>query len=231
MKTADEFIKAQTGKGVDVDGAYGAQCWDLFAYFCKQAGYPVFRCTSSGYVKDLWNNRNASGILKYFDVVSTPQKGDWFIWGECNVAPTSHIAMFVSANGSSVGSFLGQNQNGIAVANICNMTYAGKLGILRPKCYAGGVTPTPTKTVAQKAGIPEKGSMKAMVSDIVVRTVPSLNKGDTGFKYNKDMTVYYDSVVEAENWYWLSYIGASTGSRRFVAYKSIDNTKVYWKLI
>lgn len=135
MITAQEFINERNGKAVDVDGAYGAQCWDLFAYFCKCAGYPILNCTSTGYAKDIWNLRKSSGALNYFVEAPIMQKGDWCIWGETSNTPYSHIAMFVSDAGNGYGNFLGQNQNGSSVANIVKLPYTGTLGALRPKCY------------------------------------------------------------------------------------------------
>lgn len=134
MISATQFINDRIGHEVDVDGAYGAQCWDLFAFFCKQADWPIFHCTTTGYVKDLWNNRNSSGILNYFKIVNAPQKGDWTIWNNCAACPLSHIAMFVSDNNNGTGKFLGQNQEGYGVT-IKNFPYAGVFGYLRPKCY------------------------------------------------------------------------------------------------
>ena len=115
-----EYVNKYLGKATDVDGYYGAQCWDSFARFDLEVGYPVFNCTSSGYVKDIWNLRKTSGILKYFEEVtnlSELQDGDWCIWGNCSVAPDSHIAMFRKHTSKNRGIFFGQNQGGSKVAN------------------------------------------------------------------------------------------------------------------
>lgn len=134
MVSPQQFIDAQIGKTVDVDGYYGPQCWDLFAFFCQEAGYPVFNCTTTGFVKDIYNDRYESGILNYFDDVSVMQKGDWCVWGNSPATPFSHIAMFVQDNGNGTGLFFGQNQ-GSPVANVTSIPYAGSLGALRPHCY------------------------------------------------------------------------------------------------
>lgn len=148
MLSAQEFITQRNGKAVDVDGYYGAQCWDLFAYFCKLAGYPIINCTSSGYVKDIWNNRKTNGALKNFNETQIMQKGDWCIWGNCAAAPSSHIAMFVEDIDGKHGKFLGQNQ-GSSTANIITFPYAGSLGALRPKCYVKAAKPTTTSSKAK----------------------------------------------------------------------------------
>lgn len=139
MITATDFYNKTINKAFDVDGAYGAQCWDLFAYFCQCQGYAVINCTSSGYAKDLWNQRSSSGILKNFSVVSVKdmRNGDWIIWGECDVAPVSHVAMFVNYadNSKTSANVLGQNQAGKSAANKAKFTLTGVLGVFRPKAY------------------------------------------------------------------------------------------------
>lgn len=146
MKTPHEFYMSQIGKAVDVDGYYGPQCWDLFAFFCKVAGYPVFNCTTSGFVKDIWYNRKTSGILNFFDEapVNKMQDGDWVIWGNCKSCPDSHIAMFRKYEGSNAAIFLGQNQAGQCAANQVCITLNGILGALRPKCYLANDEPVHT---------------------------------------------------------------------------------------
>lgn len=222
MLTPQEFVDERIGKGVDVDGAYGTQCWDLFAYFCRLARYPLFNCTKTGYVKDIWTQRHTSGILNYFDEVPLDaiQDGDWVIWDNSKVAPDSHLAMFTQKVNNNAGIFLGQNQNGIATASLVQLSYEGIMGVLRPKVYGYSTSLFP---------IPTKGSAVALYDEIRVRNIPSLIKGDSGSRYQAQMKVNYDSVVVADGWYWLSYVSYS-GIRRYVAYGSIDGKHVYWKI-
>lgn len=137
MLSPHEFYLNTINKSIDMDGAYGAQCWDLFAYFCKLAGYPQFNCTTTGYVKDLWNDRFSSGILQYFEAVSVNSMvdGDWAVWSNCAFAPYSHLAMFRLNNNNGTGVFLGQNQGGIQATTQLNCPYNGLMGALRPKVY------------------------------------------------------------------------------------------------
>lgn len=160
MISAQAFYLERINKGVDVDGAYGFQCWDLFAYFCKLAAYPIIRCTQSGYAKDIANQKKSNGMLTNFIEVSvgSMQDGDWVIWGVSPATPYSHIAMFRKSNGNGTGVFLGQNQGGKQVASQINLPYAGILGVFRPKVYvsvsilkpaspSSPVSPTLTYTV------------------------------------------------------------------------------------
>lgn len=137
MKTPHDFYTQYVGKCTDVDGYYGAQCWDLAMEYSRWLGYPVFHCTTSGYVKDIWNNRKTSGILNYYDEVQKPfQDGDILVWGECPPCPVSHIAIFRRDMGDNTFIAFGQNQgspNGAADHRI--FSYLGVMGGLRPKCY------------------------------------------------------------------------------------------------
>lgn len=136
-KSPHDFYLAVNGRTFDLDGCYGAQCWDGFAKYMQWLGYPVFHCTQSGYVKDIWNLRNSSGILGYCSAVQRPfQDGDIIVWEECPVCPLSHIAIFRKDNGNGTFVALGQNQGGGNGAfNQRNFTYDGVMGGFRPKCY------------------------------------------------------------------------------------------------
>lgn len=131
MSKYTDFKAQVLGKGFDVDGAYGAQCWDGYAYYCKFLGVPYANCTTSGYVKDIWNNRHSNGILNYFDEVSVMEPGDIAVFKEvAGVTPVSHIAIFDSDIDGVNGDFLGQNQGGTAYAgggaafNITSLPYS-----------------------------------------------------------------------------------------------------------
>lgn len=95
--TPQEFIDQTNGRSWDVDGAYGGQCWDLFAKFCQMVNVPlsVIHCSTTGYVRDIWNNRNTNGILVYFDEVHEYKDGDWLIWdSDYAMTPQSHVGMY-----------------------------------------------------------------------------------------------------------------------------------------
>lgn len=127
-----EFESRVIGKSFDVDGYYGCQCWDLFGAFCQMEKIPVFNCTTTGYVKDIWNNRYKSGILKYFDIVSGKkyQNGDWVVFPTSySVTPYSHIGMYWN------GKLLAQNQNGKRYANLMNIDFSKSMGGLRFKNF------------------------------------------------------------------------------------------------
>ena len=100
------------GKQYDIDGAYGPQCWDYFAYFVKYFGLPISTyCALTKKACDLWRLKDQYGYSTYFEYITDPSKlqiGDWVIWDIGSSHPDSHIAMFMSSNGGPVE--LGQNQ-------------------------------------------------------------------------------------------------------------------------
>ena len=108
-KSPQDFYDRWIGKSVDVDGYYGAQCWDGKAKFLKDEGIPVSTyCKLTGYAGDLYKLRYEYGYDKYFDFFYPrhAKKGDWIYWDQ-------HVAMVwdVDLNGDRVLCF-GQNQGG-----------------------------------------------------------------------------------------------------------------------
>lgn len=152
-KTYQSFKNEVLGKAYDVDGYYGAQCWDGVMYYSKWLGYPVFHCTNTGFAHDIWTTRKNSGILKYYDEVYRMEPGDICVFKK-NVyyTPMSHIAIFDSDAGNGFGWFLGQNQGGPNGAfNIVKLPYSATYETaFRPKLFSSQVTKKPenaSKTV------------------------------------------------------------------------------------
>ena len=123
--TYQEFYNQMLGKAVDIDGYYGAQCWDGAMYYLQKLGYKAISCTTSGYVKDIWNNRKTNGILNYCNEVTVMQPGDIAVFKEvAGWTPYSHIAIFHSDIDGKYGWFFGQNQGGYKGAfSLCKLPY------------------------------------------------------------------------------------------------------------
>lgn len=120
------FKSKWMNKGTDVDGAWHFQCWDSFAQWCIDNGVPYINCTVSGYVKDLWEQRQTNGILKYFDEVEMMEEGDVAVFKEvAGWTPVSHVALFDSDAGGGFGWFFGQNQGAVdGVHNLVKLPYS-----------------------------------------------------------------------------------------------------------
>lgn len=130
------FVDTYNGTSHDVDGSYGAQCWDGYAFYMQWLGYPYAHCTATGGAQDIWTQRASNGMLNSCDVVPSPQDGDIVIWGSNMGGGYGHVAMYYQ------GKYLGQNQGSSAGTNggPFNLLPIGTapIGIFRPKCYASG---------------------------------------------------------------------------------------------
>lgn len=223
--TPQQFYSDTIGKQYDIDGYYGSQCWDYFALLCQRLGYPIFHCTQSGYVKDIWNLRKSSGILNYFDVVDikSAKQGDVVVFREDSYwSPQSHIGVFKNWVTSTDFMLTSQNQYGKAQVTDGKFPSSAVMGVLRPKAF---------KIVPSGRGV-----AVALFDHIRIRHEPNLedkykvlDTDGTDLYYDTGMTVYYDEIMEADGWYWLRYTSA-TGKTRYTAYATTDMKTVYWEL-
>lgn len=232
-KTYQAFKNMVLGKAYDIDGAYGAQCWDGYAEYCKYLGVPYANCTTSGYVKDIANNKHSNGLLNYFTDMGLNAElvpGDLCVWKECPATPYSHIAIYDHDNGQNAVYFLGQNQGGPNGAfNIEPISTSGIIGVFRPKNLGKPVstpqpkpqpsTPNNTTVMNYKPSnfVSENATFTVTVDSIKIRKAPSLKGADTGLTYDKGMSVRYDGYVKTEGYVWISWVSASTGERRWMA--------------
>lgn len=141
MPSYNDFKASVMGKAFDIDGYYGAQCWDGYAKYCRYLGYPICHCTVTGYVQDIWTQRKVNGILNHFNEVTVMQPGDVAVFKPCNATPLSHIAIFDRDAGGGYGWFLGQNQGGYNGSfNVVKLPYSATYDTaFRPKVFAGAV--------------------------------------------------------------------------------------------
>lgn len=147
-KSYQQFKNMVLGRAYDIDCAYGAQCWDGAMYYSKWLGYPVYNCRVTGYAQDIWTQRKSSGILNYYNEVSTMQAGDIVVFKQHPYTPYSHIAIFDRDAGNGWGWFLGQNQGGAGGAfNLVKLPYEATYATaFRPKCFAGNAVQKPSST-------------------------------------------------------------------------------------
>lgn len=133
------FHDTYIGTGHDVDGYYGAQCWDGYAFYDQWLGYSPIHCTASGGARDLWEQRYSNGMLNNHDIVTGQlQNGDIGVWGADQGGGYGHVAMYYN------GGWMGQNQGGAsypgggAVFSDLYNYLPYPMGAFRPKCYSGG---------------------------------------------------------------------------------------------
>lgn len=226
MYTPQNFRDEVLGKRFDVDGYYGSQCWDGYAYYMQKLGYPYANCTSSNFVKDIWNNRESNSMLNSCEVVTIMQQGDIAVFGNTSETLYSHIAIFMSDNGNGTGVFLGQNQGGyLGAFNETTLSYSGILGAFRPKCYLDLFKkPDPIPSTEEVVNyVPndfryEEATFTVTAeTPIIIRKAPTTGGEDTGYVYENGMSVNYDGYVVRDGYVWISWISANDGTRRWMA--------------
>ena len=137
--TLIEFIEKYQGKKVDFDGAYGAQCVDLFRQYAKEVlGIKEHTgpCATTGGALDLFMDYNIMPVEKKYFIRSTQKNwksGDVLIWGPTDKNKYGHVAILIAVFDNS--KFLVFEQNGITQAGaeirVRDRTYL--LGYLRKK--------------------------------------------------------------------------------------------------
>lgn len=212
------YRRSVLGKYIDRDGAYGAQCWDLYFDWCEKNGFKGANCTSSGYVKDIWLNRKTNGMLNNCIEITKLVPGAIVVFKEVpNVTPHSHIAIFDSDVNGQCGRFLGENQGGVnGVCNIVVFPYSA----MYETCFIpkSMILSENTETILNY--IPGDFHREIGIfypnCTIKIRRAPSLKGKDTGLYYTNGMHVQYDGFVKREGYCWISWIG-SDNSRRWMA--------------
>ena len=241
-KSYQEFKNMVLGKAYDIDGAYGAQCWDGYAYYMQYLGLKPAWCTTTGYAQDIYTNMENNGMKEQLDLVYNLQPGDIVVFPRNSVTPLSHVAIFDSDAGNGYGNFLGQNQTSPDASgspfSIAQYPYSATYYWgFRPKVYSQQQTqpkpaPNPSPKPSQK---PEKvkdetATFESIVNGLAVRDFPS-TKADLSHRVaelNKGDTVTYDSVYNGDNKRWVSYI-AFSGKRRYVCIRDYKTGDIYGK--
>ena len=112
-KAVKEYADKLVGKSYDVDGAYGDQCWDLWAKYCQDLNLDFdYHTKPYGYAYGVSLKYSTSGASKYFKAVSPSevQPGDWCFWNLGSSYPDSHVALLLELNDDGTGTFLSQTR-------------------------------------------------------------------------------------------------------------------------
>lgn len=138
--TLNEFINKYNGKKLDFDGAYGAQCKDLFSAYNKEViGNPNY------IVGDAYKLFDAAPASVYDKIKNTPtgvpQPGDIIIWDQ-GIGKYGHVAVFVEGDARTFRSF-DQNFPLNSACHIQNHDYKAVIGWLRKKAVAPPPPPPP----------------------------------------------------------------------------------------
>lgn len=136
----NEFVKKYKGKGIDYDGAYGVQCFDLANQYCKDV------LSVSGFVglyaHMIYNNFSNQPNKSEFTRISNtpdfvPKKGDIVVWAASLNGAAGHVA--IATGEGTTKYFYSWDQNwsdrNDPMTKIKH-NYNHVLGVLRPKDQA-----------------------------------------------------------------------------------------------
>lgn len=142
--TLDEFVTQWTGKFADFDGAYGAQCVDLFNYYNRDVvGAPFIGTPLTGGAADLWENFSSSAAPEFYDQIrNTPdlvvQEGDVVVWAANTprTGPAGHVAIGLAGADTNQFTSFDQNYPDGSLPHKQQHDYVGVYGVLRPNNLA-----------------------------------------------------------------------------------------------
>jgi hypothetical protein len=130
-----EFFNKYNGTKVDFDGAYSAQCVDLFNQYlvdCLGINNPI-QMFPVGSAYQIWDYAKDNTQLTRLENTPTgvPQQGDILIWKKSQSLPYGHVAIFDNGDVNKFKSF-DQNWPTGSECKLVDHNYNGLQGWLRP---------------------------------------------------------------------------------------------------
>lgn len=209
-----EWIDSVNGKAIDMDGAYGGQCWDLWSHYAQHVyGIPQADTnTVGGYAASVYTARydSSRALQNAFTKESanyTPVYGDVAFWKRSGM---NHVAIVVRDNGNGTLQTISQNPNR---AGYVNINKNGIIGYFHPRNQSGN------NNIDARA-------YRVNVPILNVRSAPSVHSQIVA-QYRKGQTVNLMSgTTIADGYIWAHYVGGS-GKTRYVALKAMNGTTQY----
>ena len=151
--TYEHFKDYTIGKCWNVDGSFGAQCWDLSSLHSMNYTNDkrTFSTCGTGAAKGMWACKEQNAGTEYslvYDIYKT-KVGDIAVW---EGGTWGHTCVIAGPVKNGYVACLGQNQGGSAcpgggaATNIVNLSIKGFLGAFHPKTYVDPTPPEPTPT-------------------------------------------------------------------------------------
>lgn len=215
-----EWINSVNGKTIDMDGAYGGQCWDLWSHYAQRVyGIPQADTnTVDGYAASVYTARydHSRALQNAFTKESanyTPVYGDVAFWKRKGM---NHVAIVIKDNGNGTLQTISQNPN---KAGYLNISKNGLIGYFHPRNNNGDNGNANTVAITAR-------TYRVNVSALNVRSAPSIH-GAVVAQYRKGQTVNLMSGgTIADGYIWAHYVGGS-GKTRYVALKAVNGTTQY----
>lgn len=209
-----EWMNNVNGKIIDMDGAYGGQCWDLWSNYARNVyGIPAADTnTVDGYAASVYTTRydRSKALQNTFSREAgtyTPVYGDVAFW---NGNGMNHVAIVVRDNGNGTLETMSQNPN---KAGYINISKNGIIGYFHPRNQEGD------NNITARA-------YRVNVDVLNVRSAPSIHSQVVA-QYRKGQTVNLMSgTTIADGYIWAHYIGYS-GKTRYIALAPADKSAWY----
>ena len=142
ISSPQAFANQTLGVCIDVDGYYGAQCWDsIAAFFINYTGHTLYTCgtgAAKGTIAEgCWQQNAGDQFTMIWDPTQI-QAGDIAVY---STGQWGHIGMAMGGYNNGYFTLLGQNQGGPACAgggaagNIINLSTRDFIGAFRPNIY------------------------------------------------------------------------------------------------
>lgn len=219
-----EWINTVNGKIIDIDGAYGGQCWDLWSSYAQNV-YDIPAAdtnTVDGYAASVYTMRydRSQALQNAFTRETgnyTPVYGDVAFW---NGAGMNHVAIVIKDNGNGTLSTMSQNPD---KAGHVTLNKNGIIGYLHPR-----TTNTPAPAPSNNNVTIIARTYKVNVDVLNVRSAPSTSAQVVAqYHYGQTVNLAEGGVI-ADGYIWAHYTGGS-GATRYVALAPAD--KSAWYLI
>lgn len=219
-----EWMNSVNGNVVDMDGAYGGQCWDLWSSYARNVyGIPAADTnTVDGYAASVYSARydRSRALQNTFSRKAgnyTPVYGDVAFWNGNGI---NHVAIVVRDNGNGTLDTMSQNPN---KAGYVTISKNGIIGYFHPRT-ANTTAPAPANN--NVTIIPR--TYKINVDTLNVRSAPSTSAQVVAqYHYGQTVNLSEGGVI-ADGYIWAHYIGGS-GATRYVALAPAD--KSMWYLV
>jgi surface antigen len=129
------WINSNNGKYHDFDGAYGAQCVDLYNFY--MTGFVGGRSSVGqvNYAQELWQAHDRSALVQVARN-QRPQMGDIAIWSNAMNGQGGHVAIVAQDNGNGTIRVLNANATSAGSRGntvMSNLSTGTLLGYLRPR--------------------------------------------------------------------------------------------------
>lgn len=215
-----EWMNSVNGQTVDMDGAYGGQCWDLWSSYARNVyNIPAADTnTVDGYAASVYSARydRSQALQNTFSRESanyTPSYGDVAFW---NGNGMNHVAIVVRDNGNGTLNAMSQNPN---KAGYVTITKNGIIGYFHPRSASAPAPATSNVTIIPR-------TYKVNVDVLNVRSAPSTSAQVVAqYHYGQTVNLAEDGVI-ADGYIWAHYLGGS-GATRYVALAPADKSAWY----